>query len=209
MATARPLLVIALALAAGWAGCAHAFTVDITPRNPRTLYLRVGDGAFSGGNFDSGGQPGTLGTVNTVSVTVPAGQIGSGTALAMSGNASQLISNYDGFAFCAAGQIYVGGFYRRNGQGGSASLTVAAPSALTSGSNDPIPFSQISWTSSGIGDTGAQPIPGGTFTGGAQALATFPANSWRESCLSFRYANTLVRPAGVYRGTVTYTLTAP
>lgn len=205
----RTLSTIALALAAGGAGCAQAFTVDINPRNPRTLYLRVGDGAFTTANYNAGGSPADLPTVNLVSVSVAAASVGTGTVLAMTGNATQLTSNYDGYAFCNAGQIYVGGFYRRNGMGDTATLAVNAPAALTSAGGDTLPFTQISWTSSGNGDTGAQPIPAGTFTGGTQSLALFPVNTWRESCLSFRYANAAVVPGGTYGGQVTYTLAAP
>jgi hypothetical protein len=74
---------------------------------------------------------------------------------------------------------------------------------------DTIPFSQISWTSSGIGDAGAQPIPAGTFTGGTQTLATFPVNTWRESCHTFSYANAASVASGTYTGRATYTLSAP
>lgn len=206
-----PLLLSVLALAAGWSGAAAAFTVDITPRNPRTLYLRVGDGAFAPATFDRGGQPAELGTVNTVSVQVPAASIAGGTPLTMAGNATQLASDYDGFAFCNAGQIYVGGFYRRNGNGNgfNATLSVNAPDNLVSASGDAVPFTDISWTSSGNGDAGAQPVPAGAFTGGQQTLAVFPVNSWRESCLTFRYANRATVPAGAYRGRVTYTLATP
>lgn len=209
MARFRFLSTITLALAAGAVGCVHAFTVDINPRNPRTLYLRVGDGAFSANSYRTGGDPGDLATVNRVALAVPAASVGNGIPLAMAANATQLVSNYDNFVFCNAGQVYVGGFYRRNGNNDSAALSVTAPGVLTSAAGDTVPFSQISWSSSGNGDTGAQPVPAGTFTGGSQALATFPVNTWRESCLTFRYANASVVPGGTYVGQVTYTLAAP
>src|SRR3546814_19692534 len=62
----------------------------------------------------------------------------------------------------------LGGGYRGNHKDGDGMLTVTAPANLTNANGDTIPFSQISWTSSGNGDTGAQPFPAGTFRGGVQ-----------------------------------------
>ena len=42
-----------------------------------------------------------------------------------------------------------------------------------------------------------------------QALASFPVNTWRESCHAFRYANDAVVAAGTYTGRVVYTLSVP
>ena len=130
----------------------------------------------------------------------------------MNSSSSNGVSNYDSFNFCpgAPAQVYIGGFFRRPSNNGNAILTVTSPVNLVNAAGDTIPFSQISWTTAGANETpAAQPIPGGTFAGGAQTLATFPANSWRESCHSFSYANDDVAPAGVYNGRVTYTLSAP
>lgn len=74
---------------------ADAFTVNITP-GTRALYLRVGDGAYSGTPYQSGGTVGTLTTVNLVSVSVPAASLGNGAALAMTGNSSG-ISHWDNY----------------------------------------------------------------------------------------------------------------
>jgi hypothetical protein len=192
---------------------AQAFIVDID-RNTGTaasVYLRVGDGNYSG-TFINNGTPGSGGGIDTVSVTVPAATLGNGSSLAMTSNASQATSHYDGFVFCnLPAQVYIGGFNRRgrNGAGGAGMLTVTAPSNLTNASGDTIPFSRIRWTSSGNGDGGTQPFPAGSFTGGAQTLANFPVNSWRESCHAFFYANSSVVAAGAYTGRVTYTLTVP
>src|SRR3546814_9095431 len=103
----------------------------------------------------------------------------------------------------------LGGGYRGNHKDGDAMLTVTAPANLTNANGDTIPFSQISWTSSGNGDTGAQPFPAGTFSGGVQTLANWPVNTWRESCHTFSYGNDAIVPAGTYNGRVTYTLTVP
>lgn len=201
------LIVVALA---GISAPAHAFVVNISPDlSVPAIYLRVGDGVY-GGTYP--GNPGSGGPINVVSVTVPAASLGNGTPLAMTSNATQATSNYDGFAFCnVPQQVYVGGFNRGTvfGGGGNGVLTVTAPTSLTNATGNTIPFSQISWTSSGNGDTGAQPFPAGAFTGGTQTLANFPVNTWRESCHAFRYANGSVVAAGTYNGRVTYTLSVP
>lgn len=186
---------------------AHAYWVDIGS-SPAAVYLRVGNGT-NRTYLGNGGKPRSGGSLNTVSVVVPAAALGAGPR-AMVTDATQLTSSYDGYAFCNANQIYIGGFNR--GTGGVGTLTATAPAALTdAGSGQTIAFSQISWTSSGNGDGAtAQPIPAGTFSGGAQTLAAdFVQNTWRESCHSFSYANTALVAAGTYRGTVVYTLSAP
>ncbi|MET0582481.1 MAG: hypothetical protein ABWX88_00200 [Pseudoxanthomonas sp.] len=206
-----PLLlgVVSGLFALGMSAEAVAFTVTINP-GTRAVYLRVGNGVFSTANYSAGGTPGTGGAINTVSVTVPAASLGNGTNLAMTTNATTGVSNYDSYEFCnVPAQLYIGGFYRLPGLTGTATLTVTAPTNLTNGAGDTIPFSQISWTSSGNGDTGAQPILAGTFSGGTQTLASFPVNSWRESCHSFVYGNDNVVAAGTFSGRVTYTLSAP
>ena len=203
----------ALALAAGLLACStgQAYTVNIN-RGPDAVYLRVGDGNFSG-FYASGGTPLAGGAVSQVSVTVPVAAVGNGVPQVMSAN-GRLTSDWDGFAFCNPGELYVGGFYRRSNNGNvNATLTVTAPAFLASGSGDTIPISEISWTSSGNGDGGAtQPVPAGAFQagGGTQTLASdFRRNTWRESCLSFRYANSAAVAGGSYTARVTYTLTAP
>jgi len=201
----RPAWIALLAL--GLCGTAQAFVVNID-RGPRAIYLRVGDGTMSGGSYYYGGTPTNDPTRNTVSVAVPAAAVGNGADQAMAGN-GRLTSDYEGYGFCNPGQIYVGGFYRGNNNGGTASLTATAPATLNNGAGDSIPFAQIAWDSSGNGDTGAQPIPGGSFASPVQTLAAFPVNRWQESCHSFRYRNTNVVPAGTYNGTVLYTLSSP
>lgn len=207
----RAALGLAL-LGSTWLPAAQGFTVGITP-GTRALYLQVGAGTMTGTTFNSGGTPGNNTTVNSVSVTVPAGQLGSGTAQAMSTDSTVTTSPWDGFAFCTSpattGQVYVGGFYRVPGtsSAGAATLTVTTPPNLTNGGNT-IPFSSIAWTSSGNGDTGTT-IPSAAFTGGAQTLLSITRNTWFESCLAFRYLNAQLVPAGTFTGRATYTLTAP
>lgn len=194
------------------AGPTWAFTANITAANPRAIYLQVGVGRFTGGNFNAGGVPGNNPTVNLVSVSVPASAVGTGAAQAMTTDSTVGASSYNGFVFCnTPAQLYIGGFYRynNNAAGTAATLTATAPANLVNTAGDTIPFSQISWTSSGNSDSGAQPFPAGTFTGAAQTIGTIARNQWAESCHTFSYANSAVRPAGIYTGRVTYTLTAP
>lgn len=200
----RAALLLASGLGAALA--ASAFTVNISP-GPRALYMVVGNGSMSG-RYDSGGTPGNNTTVNTVSASVSAANLGGG-PVAMTTNSSTTNSLYDNFTFCSVpAEVYVGGFFRAPGAVGSASLTVTAPSNLVSGSNL-LAFSTISWQSGGNGDL-VPTIPSGTFVGGAaQTLLAVPANTWFESCLAFSYANGSVPAAGTYTGRATYTLTAP
>jgi hypothetical protein len=72
---------VMLASIGGYASTAGAFTVNITAANPRVIYLQVGVGSFNG-IYNSGGTPASNPTVNVVSVTVPAAQVGSGTSSA-------------------------------------------------------------------------------------------------------------------------------
>lgn len=201
---------VLVAAAAAVAMPAAAFTVNITAANPRVIYLQIGVGSFTGGNYNSGGTPANNATVNVVSVTVPAAQVGTGTAQVMNTNSGATSSFYDGYAFCnAPSQLYVGGFYRSTANTGAATLRATSPANLVNAGGNTIPFAQISWTSGGNGDTGAQPFPAGTFVGGTQTIGTIARNQWAESCLTFSYANSNAVAAGTYTGRVTYTLSTP
>ena len=181
---------------------AHAFTVTISSGNPRAIYLQVGVGSFSG-LYNSGGTPQANPTVNVVSATVPVAAVGSGTAQAMTSNTGATSSFYDNFVFCSAGQLYVGGFYRfnNNNNGAGATLTANSSVPLVNATGETIPFTQVQWTSSGNGDSGAQPFPAGTFTGGTQTIGHHRRNQWAESCHTFSYRNTAIVPAGTFTGT--------
>lgn len=184
-----------------------AYVITINP-GTKALYLQVGVGTYTGGNHNSGGTPGNNATINRVSLSVPASSLGNGTAQAMTSDSTAAQSFIDGFTFCTPpAQVYVGGWARQPSNGGTAMLTVTTPANLSNGSGT-IPFSQISWVSSGIGDT-ALAIPSGTFTGGTQTLAAIQANSWAEQCMTFSYQNAAVPPAGTYSGRAVYTLTMP
>jgi hypothetical protein len=201
----RCMLAMALATAAG---SASAFSVSISPGS-HAVYLQVGVGTFTG-NYSTGGTAGSNSTVNKVSVTVPAAALGSGTAQPMTSDSTQAVSFYDGRTFCSPpNQVYIGGYVRSGAGNPAASLTVATSAAsLTNGAGDTIPFTQISWAASGIGDA-TQAIPSGSFSGGTQTLATFGPNMWVESCHTFSYANTTSVASGTYTGRATYTLSLP
>ncbi|GAB2659445.1 hypothetical protein [Arenimonas aestuarii] len=207
---------IALILALLVPGSALAYQVPIDAGD-RSVYLRVGDGEFenypvwlNNGAFRpyiAGGSPESGGAVSQVRVALSPLDVGNGVPQPMTGN-GRTSSDYDGFQFCDAGQIYVGGFFRRPGNSNNfaAQLSVLSPPTLNSPQGNTIPVSEISWTTSGIGDTGAQPVPPGQLAAGSNPLTTFQQNTWNESCLSFSYANSQVVAAGTYTTTVTFTL---
>jgi hypothetical protein len=192
-------------------GSAWGFTATLNPASPQTIYLQVGVGSFTN-DYINGGQPEKNTTVNTVSVSVAAAALGNGTAQAMTTNLASGVSPWDGYAYCnVPGQLYVGGFFRTTGATTApAQVTATVPAALTDATGDSLPFSKISWTSSGNGDTGTEIFPGGTFvSGGTQTVGTMSSNTWNESCWTFSLANKGMIAAGTYAGTVVYTMTAP
>lgn len=178
----------------------HAWVLNLTP-GPKQLFLMVGVGSAAAAN----------GTTNTVSVSVPAATVGNGAALAMTSDSTQAISPYDNYVVCSPpAQVYVGGSYRQpNSTTGAAaaSLQVTTPASLVSGT-DTIPFSQISWSSTAIGNAAAD-IPAGTFNGGTLSLVNIARNKFVENCFSFSYANTNLVPAGVFTGRAIFTLAVP
>lgn len=186
-----------------------AYVVNIGT-GTRAVYLRVGDGIRIGNNYASGGTMANGGAISLAQVSVAAAAVGNNVEQAMTGN-GRLTSDYDDFTFCAAGQIYIGGFFRLpNNANQNATLRVSAPANLVNASGDTIPISQIRWSSSGIGDAPPHPIADGTFTGGTQTLATnFQRNTWRETCHSFVYRNQAIVAAGTYNARVVYTLATP
>ena len=211
MTRSLPALKAILASAALLLPLAHearAYTVNIGT-GTRAIYLQVGNGSFTG-LYNSGGTPGNNATINLVSVAVPAAAVGSGVAQQMSSNSAQSVSYYDNYAFCNPPvQVYIGGFFRLPGAAGTATLSVTTAANLVNATGDTIPFTQISWASSGNGDAGAEVIPGGAFNGGTQTLATFNVNTWNESCHTFSYKNTASVASGTYTGRATYTMSAP
>src|SRR5256884_2567118 len=87
--------VLCLALLAPVSHTVCAFTVTIAPAAPKTVYLQVGVGGFTG-NYNAGGTPGNNATVNKESVAVAAAAVGNGTAQAMTTDSTVGASSYDG-----------------------------------------------------------------------------------------------------------------
>jgi len=216
--TLRPALAGAVLLAA-YPAAALAYTATLTAAAPLMIYLQVGVGTFTGGNYtpiQSNGQPtGTPGnnpTVNTVSTNLTLAAVGNGTAQAMTTDSTATQSYWDGYTFCTVpAQLYIGGFYRTaSGTTGAAQVTATVPAALIDTTGDTLPFSKISWKTGGNGDAGAEPFPAGTFVnGGVQTVGTMASNTWNESCWTFSYLNNTVPKSGIYSGTVLYTLSTP
>lgn len=195
------LFSVALALI-GLPSQASAWSLDIAAAS-RRVFLHVGNGTYDAAN----------GTINLVQVTVPAVQLGNGSALAMTSNSTQSGSLLDGYATCPnpGQQVLIGASYRRSAasQPASATLTVTSPVSLTNAAGETIPFTQISWTVSAAGSPQPNVIPAGTFNGGTQTLATIPANRYIENCHSFVFANSALRAPGTYTGQVRYTISSP
>ena len=195
-----------------------AYDVTLTPASPKMIYFQVGNGLFTGGNYtpikgngQPTGTPGVNTTINKVTVSVAANAVGNGTAQAMTTDSSAANSYWDGYLFCnLPAELYIGGFYRTTGAGtNTATVTATLPVSLTDADGDTIPFSQISWTTGGNGDAGAEPFPAGSFNATTLSVGSISQNHWAESCWTFSYANTVVPAAGTYTGRVTYTLSAP
>src|ERR1035441_810537 len=192
-------------------GSASAYTATLTPASPQELYLQVGVGSFTN-DYIYGGQPGQNTTVNSVTATVAPGVVGNNTPQAMTTNSTATISYWDGYTYCSVpGQLYIGGFFRTTGAAtAAAQVNATVPASLADSTGDTIPFSTISWTSSGNGDSGAEPFPGGTFVnGGVQNVGSMASNTWNESCWTFAYSNGTVPRVGTYTGVVLYTMRAP
>ncbi len=182
---------------------AHAWTINLGAAS-RRVFLQVGNGSLNTNNP----------LVNEVSVTVPGNQLSTGAPQPMTSNSTQSNSPVDNFNVCSPpAQVYVGGSYQRsNGSNGPATalLQVTSPANLTSAAGDVIPFTQISWATSTLGnDATPNVIPAGAFSGGTQTLTTINANTYVENCHAFSYANAALRAAGTYNGLVTYTLSTP
>ena len=208
-ATLRRPWVGAVLLAA--AGSAAAYTTTLTAAAPQEIYLQVGVGTFTK-DYTLGGKPKANATINTVSTTLASAVVGNGTAQAMTTNSAAAQSFYDGRTFCTVpAQLYIGGFFRTTGAATApAQVTATVPAALLDATGDSISFSQIKWTSSGIGDGAAEPFPAGTFANGTvQTVGSMASNTWNESCWTFSYLNTNVAPVGTYTGAVLYTMSAP
>lgn len=158
--------------------------LDFQVTIPKVLYLQVGTGTY----FTN------VATVNGVTFTVPAANVGDGGAIA--GSASVPV--------------------RVVGNNGNITLNATTLGALGNGSGDTISFTQIV----GSSDNANLAHPAAFVDGGASANVTVTPNigtkvTDRTANWSFNYSNTAVVPPGTYGGVnannsrVTYTATMP
>lgn len=181
---------------------AGAWSLSVGAASSR-VFLHVGTGTSNASNA----------TIDRITADLTPAELLAGAPKTMlnSGQQSNSLSG-DDYLTCPtpATQVLIGASYRRTGNGaGQAVLNVSAPASLVSAAGDTIPISQISWTVSAPNSPVPGIIPAGTFVGGQQRLASVPPNTYIENCHTFRYANSAIRAAGVYDGTVTYTLSTP
>jgi len=130
----------------------------------------------------------------TVTFTVPAAQLGNGTAIAGIPTLEFEMS-----------------IQRTGPTNLTATMTATAPANLSSGGNQ-IPITAISWTSAAIAGApgGTTMIPNGSFVGGAQTIVTRTTTSggnfYVGGALTFYFANNTVYPQGTYGpATINYT----
>jgi hypothetical protein len=161
---------------------------------PRVLFLQVGTGT----------QMATLGTINQIAFTVPAVNVGDGTAI----NAS-----------VASGDIGNGTVTARViGNNGTIAFTSTTLGALNNGGTDTISYSQIAATVAA--NTSATPLAHPTLVDAATTTVTLTPTAPskvmnRDAKWTFTYLNSAVVAPGTYGGVnannsrVTYTATMP
>ena len=155
-----------------WSAAAEAIVFSLANRASPRISIRVG----GGGN-----------NISEVQFTVPAAQIGNGTAVA----GSRTI-RIDLVVRAAASDAL------------TATLSADSLSNPLTSNGDTIPFSDISWASRD-GD-----IPAGVFTGVTdQVIVSFPSSRRIRDWHTFSYANTRAVEAGEYEGRVVYTWAIP
>ena len=145
------------------------------------------------------------GTVNLVTFTVPAANVGDGTVV------TGTVSAGSTGGTCAANHVFFDAEGRSN-PANARTITLSADSSLFPLSNgaNTIPWSDISWVTSAA-TLPPVTIPSGAFAGGAGQvlLATWLNSRRNRGCLQFRYANSSVYQAGTYNGRVRYTVAMP
>jgi hypothetical protein len=176
--------IVLIAFLAALPAVAHALRFSLTP-SPPFVYIQVGHGDLS--IFGMPGPP--AGQVDQVVFTLPPG--------VQSGNGTPVVGTP------VMPILFLG---KSVGNQANYRVTMNSSAPLVNASGALIPFSDFSWTTQD-GD-----IPAGQFNGSAnQLLAQYNFNGNRSrgvvDYLTFRYANTVVRPGGTYTGRVVYTIT--
>jgi hypothetical protein len=148
---------------------------------PKILFLKVGTGTF----------PNSDGTVDTVSISVPAANVG------------------DGNPVDAASTVAV----QVRANGGNVTLNSNTPGPLLNANNDPLPYTMITASS----DNAALGHPAFAASGNGTAVTLTATNRVfsQTANWTFSYANNVVLAEGTYGGTVarqgqvTYTASLP
>ena len=170
--------------------------VDFSIVIPKILYLRVGTGS----NYTTGALTSNP-TVDLITFSPTAAQVGNGTAIAGSGG--DLSGGVETAAIVS--------------NSGNVTLNATAAGALSDGNGDTIPFSQITTTAATLTSSTALPAPVLTNTTSANTVLTAPASKviTQDAKWTFAYANTATVPTGTYggvntnNGRVVYTATMP
>jgi hypothetical protein len=170
--------------------------VDFSIVIPKILYLRVGTGSsYTTGALTSAP------TVDLITFSPTAAQLGSGTAIA--GTGGDLSGGTETAAVVS--------------NGGNVTLNAAAAGALSDGNGDTISFAQITTTSATLTSATALPAPVLSNSTSANVVLTAPSTKVisQDAKWTFAYANTGVVPTGTYggvntnNGRVVYTATMP
>lgn len=148
---------------------------------PKILFLQVGTGSY----------PTNDTTVDTVTISVPAANVGNGTAV----NASAAVA------------------VRVRGNGGNITLNSNTPGPMLNATGDQLAYTTLSATS----DNAALGHPAFAATGNGTAVTLTATNRVYDQTANwtFKYANTAIVAEGTYGGTVankgqvTYTATLP
>jgi hypothetical protein len=170
--------------------------VDFSVVIPQVLYLRVGTGS----SYTTGIYAANT-TVDEIVFSPTSAQVGNGTAIAGTGGdltggveTAAVVSNF-----------------------GNVTLNATASGALSDGTGDSIPFTQITTTATTLTSATALPAPVLTNTTSANVVLTAPASKViiQDAKWTYHYANTAAVPGGTYGGVnmnnsrVVYTATMP
>jgi len=166
--------------------------LDFRVTIPKVLFLQVGTGSAMGTNA----------TINLIDFSVPAANVGDGSAITATPASGDL-----GNGTVTAKVI---------GNNGNVTLTATTLGALGNGAGDTLSFSEISTATTAL--SSPTPLPAPTLVDGAASSLVIPAAGKvvnRDAKWTFSYLNTTSPAAGVYggvntnNGRVTYTASMP
>ncbi|MEP6886570.1 MAG: hypothetical protein ABJC66_17615 [Gammaproteobacteria bacterium] len=164
---------------------------------PKILYLRVG----SGSGYTTGSTMSSVNTIDLITFSPATGTVGNGTAVA--GTGGDLTGGVETAAIVS--------------NSGDVTLNASATGALSNGSGNTIPFTQINTVASTLTSGTALTAP--TLTNGTSSNVVLTAPPTKlisqDAKWTYSYANAANVPAGTYggvnvnNGRVTYTATMP